>query len=120
MVGCCHLRRTTERACDAEGRLAERNRDAIREGLLRTGPWRRSLYAIGGFGGELDAAVSSVEAYDPASDRWTSLSDMPHPRGYLSVARGGDDVGGRITRSAASSPRWLQALSSTCPFGVRR
>ncbi len=35
------------------------------------------LYAVGGSSG---GAVNTVEAYDPATDRWTTKSPMPTPR----------------------------------------
>ena len=36
------------------------------------------LYVCGGWG--KDRELSSVERYDPASDAWTSVADLPSPR----------------------------------------
>jgi len=42
------------------------------------------VYAIGGTDGT--AELTTVEAYDPAADSWTSLSALPQPRSDLGVA----------------------------------
>ncbi len=47
------------------------------------------LLALGGFGperGGVDGPLSVVEAYDPATDRWTRRAAMPTPRGFLGAA----------------------------------
>ena len=36
------------------------------------------IYVVGGYG-----VVSTVEAYDPATDTWTEKPDIPTPRGSL-------------------------------------
>jgi len=48
------------------------------------------IYAIGG---QLDmiGSITVTEAYDPATNEWTTLSPMPTPRLYAASARGGDD-----------------------------
>ena len=55
----------------------------------------RLIYVGGLRGGE---ALKEVDAYDPATDTWTPLPDMPTPRDHLGVAVIGDvmyAVGGR-------------------------
>ena len=42
------------------------------------------VYAVGGTDGT--AELTTVEAYDPAADSWTSLSALPQPRSDLGVA----------------------------------
>ncbi len=42
------------------------------------------LYAIGGYNA---TGVKTVEAYDPATDTWTTKASMPTGRGYLVVAK---------------------------------
>jgi non-specific serine/threonine protein kinase len=39
------------------------------------------LYAIGGLAG--DVQIAQVERYDPATDRWTVVIQMPHPRNHV-------------------------------------
>ena len=46
------------------------------------------VYSIGGSG--TDAALSTVEEYDPATDVWTTKSNLPTARWALGVASGGD------------------------------
>jgi N-acetylneuraminic acid mutarotase len=42
------------------------------------------IYAIGGWRGS--GPLSVVEEYDPVTDTWTSKTDMPTARGYLSAS----------------------------------
>ena len=44
------------------------------------------------FGGEADATIAPVEAYDPATDAWGALPAMRTPRHGL----GGASKGGRV------------------------
>jgi non-specific serine/threonine protein kinase len=39
------------------------------------------LYAIGGLAGSTQ--IASVERYDPATDAWTEIAQMPHPRNHV-------------------------------------
>ena len=51
------------------------------------------FYAVGG-----RTALADLDRYDPATDMWTSLADMPTPRGGLGVAVAGNAlyaIGGR-------------------------
>ena len=51
------------------------------------------IYAIGGFANFFDEpALSTVEAYDPATDTWTKKADMPTARGIFSTS----EVNGKI------------------------
>ncbi|MCZ6679078.1 MAG: kelch repeat-containing protein [Candidatus Poribacteria bacterium] len=49
------------------------------------------IYAIGG--GNFDKSLSTVVAYDPATDTWTDRANMPTPRERLSASV----VDGRLT-----------------------
>jgi len=42
------------------------------------------IYAIGGL--TVNAALSTVEEYDPVTDTWTKKANMPTPRGDLCTA----------------------------------
>ncbi len=51
------------------------------------------IYAVGGLGGTPNTVpgtggtyLGTVEAYDPASDTWTTKASMPTPRDYLSTS----------------------------------
>jgi Kelch motif len=46
--------------------------------LLGVGPY---LYAIGGLAGSTQ--IAQVERYDPATNTWTDLNEMPHPRNHV-------------------------------------
>jgi kelch-like protein 2/3 len=43
------------------------------------------LYAIGGTSGSSCPGLANVEAYDPASDTWTTKANMLTPRGNIGV-----------------------------------
>jgi hypothetical protein len=60
--------------------------------------WDGLLVYAGGLGPE--GSVARVDAYDPASDSWTRLQDLPRPRDHfqLVVANGAlYAIGGRVT-----------------------
>ena len=44
------------------------------------------IYAIGGTRSQTGWALSTVEAYDPATDTWTTKSPMPSPRVFFSTS----------------------------------
>jgi N-acetylneuraminic acid mutarotase len=48
--------------------------------------------AIGGFSSNFKAALHTVQAYDPRTNRWRKLAPMPTARGDLAAAA----VGGRV------------------------
>ena len=50
------------------------------------------VYVMGGYHGDEEGPVSSVEEYDPATDTWTTKADIPTGRGYI----GCSVVGGKI------------------------
>ncbi len=45
-----------------------------------------TIYAIGGHRSQGESAISTVEAYDPATDTWTTKASMPTARGFLSTS----------------------------------
>ena len=53
-----------------------------------TDPETGDLYAIGGLA-STNAALSSVERYDPAADAWTSIAPLPQPLYRASAAADG-------------------------------
>ncbi|MFB9705193.1 Kelch repeat-containing protein, partial [Rhodococcus aetherivorans] len=57
-------------------------------------------YAIGGRDLSADKNVATVERYDPATDTWTQLPDMPTPRGGLGVTH----LDGRIVAVGGEEP----------------
>ena len=60
--------------------------------------WHGKVIYAGGL--EPDGAVARVDAYDPQTDEWTRLADMPRPREHFHVAVVGDElyaIGGRET-----------------------
>ena len=60
--------------------------------------WRRvalngKLYAFGGeFFNDGGGVYPEAWAYDPATDAWTALPDMPHPRHGLGAVALGEDI----------------------------
>lgn len=68
--------------------------------------WDGLLVYAGGLGPE--GSVARVDAYDPASDSWTRLQDLPHPRDHfqLVVADGAlYAIGGRVTSEGSHGIR---------------
>lgn len=68
--------------------------------------WRGLLVYAGGLGPE--GSVARVDAYDPASDSWTRLQDLPRPRDHfqLVVADGAlYAIGGRVTSEGSHGIR---------------
>jgi N-acetylneuraminic acid mutarotase len=59
------------------------------------------IFAVGGRLAGYDTNLGTVEAYDPATDRWTRQPDLPDPRGGTGAAA----VGGRIVSIGGESPR---------------
>jgi hypothetical protein len=60
--------------------------------------WHGKLIYAGGLGPE--GSVARVDAYDPLTDEWARLEDMPRPRDHFQAVIVGDDlyaVGGRRT-----------------------
>jgi len=83
------------------------------------------MYAIGGRDGSL-AALNTLEAYDPATNSWTTLTSMPTARmfaaaavigGVIYVVGGNDGLGGTLDTLEAYDPAtdsW-SSLSSMPP-----
>jgi N-acetylneuraminic acid mutarotase len=67
------------------------------------------LYSFGGEGNSHDpfGIFPQTEAYDPSTDTWTSLPDLPTPRHGMGAAAAGDRIyvpgGGTIAGFAASA-----------------
>jgi non-specific serine/threonine protein kinase len=59
------------------------------------------IFAVGGRLAGYDTNLGTVEAYDPATGRWSRLPDLPDPRGGTGAAA----VGGRIVSIGGESPR---------------
>jgi Kelch motif len=60
--------------------------------------WHGKLIYAGGLGPE--GSVARVDAYDPLTDEWARLEDMPRPRDHFQAAIVGDElyaIGGRRT-----------------------
>jgi len=78
--------------------------------------WGGEIYYVGGM--HDGVSVPWVDVYDPASDAWTSLPDMPHARDHLAVAAVDGSVyaiGGRLgdpTLPVAATDRYDVALGS--------
>jgi len=60
---------------------------------------------MGSVGG---SGISTVEAYDPATDTWTQKADMPTARGYLSTSV----VNGKIYAIGGTPGSWGEMLST--------
>jgi hypothetical protein len=90
------------------------------------------IYAIGGQHGHDEGLVDvpDVDVYDPGTDAWTRLADMPHARGHIAeatfvfggriVVLGGEISNGVYTDEAAAydplTDRWVELT----PLPVKR
>jgi hypothetical protein len=66
--------------------------------------WNGKLIYAGGLGPE--GSVARADAYDPLTDEWTRLEDMPRPRDHFQAAVVGDRlyaIGGRRTFESEGS-----------------
>jgi N-acetylneuraminic acid mutarotase len=64
------------------------------------------VYAIGGRRAGYDTNVATVQAYDPRTNRWTSLADLPDARGGTGAAAIDDrivSIGGESPQGTARS-----------------
>jgi non-specific serine/threonine protein kinase len=80
--------------------------------------FQERVYAVGGRAGSL-AGFGDAEVYDPGPGTWTSLPDLPTPRGGMAatatsngfvVAAGGEEEGGTFDEVEAfdvEAGRWL-------------
>ncbi len=68
------------------------------------------VYALGGRLAGLDTNRATVEAYDPRTNRWNRLPDLPTARGGTGAAA----VGGRIVSVGGESPQGRSAPSGRC------
>jgi N-acetylneuraminic acid mutarotase len=86
---------------------------------------RGRVYAIGGRLAGYDTNLGTVQAYDPRTNRWSSLPDLPDPRGGTGAAAiagrvvsvGGESPGGTNRTVWALSPgsRWVQLTDLATP-----
>jgi non-specific serine/threonine protein kinase len=60
-----------------------------------------TVYVLGGRLAGLDTNLATVEAYDPRTNRWSHLPDLPTPRGGTGAAA----VAGRIVSVGGESPQ---------------
>lgn len=74
----------------------------------------RFLYAVGGRQLAADKNVAALERYDPASDSWKKLADMPEATGSVGVTY----VGGRVVAVGGESV--TSASDSVQAFDIRR
>ncbi len=68
--------------------------------------WDGLLIYAGGLGEE--GSVARVDAYDPASNSWTQLQDLPRPRDHFQLVVAGGAlyaVGGRVTSEGSHGIR---------------
>jgi non-specific serine/threonine protein kinase len=86
---------------------------------------RGRVYAIGGRLAGYDTNLGTVQAYDPRTNRWSPLPDLPDPRGGTGAATiagrivsvGGESPGGTNRTVWALSPgrRWVQLPDLATP-----
>jgi Kelch motif protein len=68
--------------------------------------WHGLLVYAGGLGPE--GSVARVDAYDPASDSWTRLQDLPRPRDHFQLVVADEAlyaIGGRVTSEGSHGIR---------------
>jgi N-acetylneuraminic acid mutarotase len=65
----------------------------VAQGGLATATVGGQILAIGGFSSNFNAALHTVQAYNPRTNNWQALAPMPTARGDLAAAA----VGGRVS-----------------------
>jgi N-acetylneuraminic acid mutarotase len=63
------------------------------------------VYAIGGRRAGYDSNLATVQVFDPHTDRWRSLPDLPAPRGGTGAAA----IGGRLVSVGGESPQGTES-----------
>lgn len=58
----------------------------VAQGGLATATIDRRILAIGGFSSDFRAALHTVQAYNPRTNRWLKLAPLPTARGDLAAA----------------------------------
>lgn len=78
--------------------------------FLTTTVFNGKIYSMGGMGGKPDSLTGSaaVERYDPPTNTWTKMADMPTPRGGLAAAV----VGGKIVAFGGAADPALPPLAT--------
>ena len=89
---------------------------------VSTGAMNGKIYAIGGreYSGAPSGPLSIVEAYDPATDIWTTMADMPTARTDPSVSVVGDRIyviGGSTTDSPFHACSTVEAYDPSLDSG---
>jgi N-acetylneuraminic acid mutarotase len=86
-----------------------------REGLAAaTGPDGR-IYAIGGAINYGSTVLSTVEAYTPATNTWSTVAPLPTPRAWLAAAEGSDGLiyaMGGITSNSYNTSAVVEAYNT--------
>jgi N-acetylneuraminic acid mutarotase len=77
---------------------------------------RGRVYAIGGRLAGYDTNLATVESYNPGTNRWERLPDLPDPRGGTGAAA----VGGRIVSVGGESPPGTNRTVWALPRAARR
>lgn len=79
--------------------------------------YKGELYALGGYGERVDAHTGKkFFRYDPATDRWSRMPDMPEPRAAMAVGV----IGHRLIVSAGARDRIPLASTFAYNFYSRR
>ena len=90
------------------------------------------IYAVGGQHGHDEGLVEvpDVDVYEPATDSWTRLADMPHGRGHIAQATfpfegrilvlGGEIANGVYTDEAAAYDPVTNRWAELTPMPVKR
>jgi N-acetylneuraminic acid mutarotase len=77
------------------------------------------IYVIGGWQNHIGEGMAIMEAYDPVTDTWTRLSDMPTARGTLGVCKvnskiyaiGGSNWGTMLSTVEEYDPGFTESTS---------
>ncbi len=74
------------------------------------------VWLTGGYTGRLNVreATSRLDAYDPETDAWTRMADMPGPRGahFAAHVDGRIYVGGGVSEAAAQDEMWVYEIAT--------
>lgn len=81
---------------------------------LSTSAVNGKIYAIGGAFGFFAAVLSTVEEYDPATDKWAKKADMPTARGGFST----NVVDGKIYAIGGATADWALSSSAVEEYDV--
>ena len=74
------------------------------------------VYAVGGRLAGYDTNLSTVEAFDPRTNRWSRLPDLPSPRGGTGAAA----IAGRLVSIGGESPQGTERAVWALRLSTRR